>query len=514
MESGRTKKSLRNSGYALIVQAITVLLNFAIRTVFIKTLSVAYLGLNGLFTNIINVLSFAELGFGTAIIYAMYKPIAENDEKKISAYMNYFKAVYKIVGTLILIVGLCLVPNIDYFISDTAEIPVGAPSLALVYILYLVNTAASYFFNYKRSLIVATQNGYIDSRNQLEFNFLKFGIQFFILMIFKSYLGYLIIQIVCTILGNIAISIKADRLFPYLNEYRNEKLNREEKQSLAKNVIAMSFHKLGSVVVSGVDNILISKFVGIVAMGCYSNYTLLTATIKTVFVQIMTPITASVGNFVAEKSKNDSYFFFHKLFFINAYGAIFCSSCLMALSNPFIELFWGKQYLFDNSVVLLLLFNFYIDRMRQASQIYIDTNGLFWPIKWKSFVEAVVNLIASLMLLVIFDLGIRGIILGTLISNFTTNFWWEPYAVYKYSFNRNLMDYFVRHAKYTLALVVSVMISMVTISFLPIGIFMFVIKCFIAVSVPNIVMYFMFRNSTEYECFKAILKKIMTKFMA
>lgn len=511
MESGRTKKSFRNSVYALVVQGITVLLNFAIRTVFIKTLSVAYLGLNGLFTNILNVLSFAELGFGTAVVYAMYKPIAQDDIKKISAYMNFFKLVYRIVGLTILVVGLCLIPNLDFFISDTAEIPADAPSLALVYILYLVNSAASYFFNYKRSLVVATQNGYIDSRNQLEFNFLKCAIQFLILILFKSYLGYLAIQIACTILGNAAISIKADKMFPYLKKYKGAELNEEEKRSLAKNVVAMSFHKLGSVVVSGVDNILISKFAGIVAMGCYSNYTLLTATIKTVFAQIMTPITASVGNFVAEKTKDDSYHFFHKLFFINAYGAIFCSSCLMVLANPFIELFWGEQYLFTNDIVLLLLFNFYLDRMRQASQIYIDTNGLFWPIKWKSFVEAVVNLVASLSLLLIFDLGIEGIIIGTLISNFATNFWWEPYAVYKYSFNRSLTDYFIRHAKYTTALVLSVLISMGIVSFLPNGIIMFFVKCVVAAIIPNFVMLFMFGKSLEYQYLKEILKKVVLK---
>ena len=511
MKSGRTNKSFKNSIYALVVQGITVLLNFAIRTVFIKTLSVAYLGLNGLFTNILNVLSFAELGFGTAIVYAMYKPIAQNDTKKISAYMNYFKMVYKIVGLIILVVGFSLIPNLNFFINDTAEIPADAPALVLIYILYLVNSAASYFFNYKRSLVVATQNGFIDSRNQLEFNFLKCAAQFLILIFLKSYLGYLVIQIACTLLGNMAISVKADKMFPYLKENKDAELNKDEKRSLAKNVVAMSFHKLGSVVVSGVDNILISKFAGIVAMGCYSNYTLLTATIKTVFVQIMTPITASVGNFVAEKTKDDSYNFFHKLFFVNAYGAVFCSSCLMVLANPFIELFWGEQYLFTNDIVLLLLFNFYVDRMRQASQIYIDTNGLFWPIKWKSFVEAIVNLVASLSLLLIFNLGIEGIIIGTLISNFATNFWWEPFAVYKYSFNKNLKDYFIRYVKYTIALFISVLISGGIVSLLPNGIVMFLVKCLIAAIVPNLVMFFLFGKSQEYQYLKEILKKVILR---
>ena len=309
-----------------------------------------------------------------------------------------------------------------------------------------------------------------------------------------------------------AISVKADKMFPYLKEYKAAVLNKDEKRSLAKNVVAMSFHKLGSVVVSGVDNILISKFAGIVAMGGVIQIIhFLTATIKTVFVQIMTPITASVGNFVAEKTKEDSYNFFHKLFFVNAYGAVFCSSCLMVLANPFIELFWGEQYLFTNDIVLLLLFNFYIDRMRQASQIYIDTNGLFWPIKWKSFVEAIVNLVASLSLLLIFNLGIEGIIIGTLISNFATNFWWEPYAVYKYSFNKNLKDYFIRYVKYTIALIISVLISGGIVFFFLNGIVMFLVKCLIAAIIPNLVMLFLFGKSQEYQYLKEILKKVILR---
>lgn len=183
----------------------------------------------------------------------------------------------------------------------------------------------------------------------------------------------------------------------------------------------------------------------------------------------------------------------------------------MVLANPFIELFWGEQYLFTNDIVLLLLFNFYVDRMRQASQIYIDTNGLFWPIKWKSFVEAIVNLVASLSLLLIFNLGIEGIIIGTLISNFATNFWWEPYAVYKYSFNKNLKDYFIRYVKYTIALFISVLISGGIVSLLPNGIVMFLVKCLIAVIVPNLVMFFLFGKSQEYQYLKEILKKVILR---
>lgn len=505
----RTSNSIRNSSYALAVQVLTVLLNFIIRTAFIRTLSISYLGLNGLFTNILTVLSFAELGFGTAIVYAMYSPIAKNDYRKITAYMNSFARVYSVVGLSILLIGLMLVPNLEFFISDTAEIPAGAPPLWLIYILFLLNSAASYFFNYKRSLVVATQNGYLDSRNQLSFNLLKSVLQLLVLLVWKSYLGYLVIQIFCSLLANIALSVKVDKLFPYLQTYSAERLSKEEKQELKKNVIAMTFHKLGSVVVSGVDNILISKYVGIFAMGCYSNYTLISSTIKTLFVQIMSPITASVGNFVAEKTTDESAIFFKKLLFVNAYVAVFCTSCLYVLSNAFIEQFWGREYLLPGVTVAVFYLNFYVDRMRQTAQIYIDTNGLFWPIKWKSFIESIINLAASCYFLLVLHWGICGIILGTLTSNLLTNFWWEPYVVYKYVFKKTMTEYFAVYFQYFVALVASITISLFFTFRIPDTIWGFLCKVAIAGIVPNVVMCVLFFTTDEFQYFKKILRGIL-----
>lgn len=509
----RTNNSIRNSAYAFLVQALTVILNFAIRTVFIKTLSVSYLGLNGLFTNILTVLSFAELGFGTAIVYAMYKPIAQNDTKKISAYMNYFAKVYSFVGMTILFVGLVLIPNLEFFINDTSEIPIDAPPLWVIYVLFLLNSAASYFFNYKRSLVVATQNGYIDSRNQLAFNLAKSILQLVILVTWKSYIGYLVIQIVCSVLSNIFISIKADKLFPYLREHQKEQLSKEEKKSLKKNVLAMSFHKLGAVVVSGVDNILISKFVGIFAMGCYSNYTLLSTTVRTFFIQILSPVTASVGNYVAEKSADECSEFFDKLLFINAYAAVFCTSCLYSLSNEFISLFWGEEYLLAAITVAVFFANFFVDRMRQTSQIFIDTTGLFCPIKWKSFVESIINIVVSCFFLLVCKLGILGIIAGTLTSNLLTNFWWEPYVVYKYSFNKPLYRYFIKYAPYTVALVVSIYVSTALNSFLPTGIFGFICKTCVSFIIPNAIMMLFFFRTAEFRYVARIIIRILKRKM-
>ena len=392
MSNNRTQKSIRNTVIALSSQAFSIILSFVVRTVFIKKLGNSYLGINGLFTNVLSILSFAELGFGTAIIYAMYKPLALNDKRKITAYMNFYAIIYRCVGIFILIIGCCMIPFLDFLLGDLSQIPAELPSIEFIYFLYLINSSGSYFFNYKRSIIIASQNGYLDSLNQLIFTIIRNIFQILILIYFKSFVGYLSIQICITFLSNIMISYKASKIFPYLKIYKKERLNKNEIKKIIKNVIAMACHKFGSVIISGTDNILITKYVGLIATGQYSNYVLLKNTIRTVYLQILDPITASVGNLIATEDVERGYDLYRKILFLNSYIAIFCTTCLVILSNMFIQLFWGSESIMLEMVVICIMINFYINCIRKTSQIYIDTIGLFWQIKWKSIIEAVINL--------------------------------------------------------------------------------------------------------------------------
>lgn len=507
----RIENSLRNTSFAMAGQAVSLILSFVTRTFFIKYLDASYLGINGLFTNILSMLSFAELGFGTAIIYELYKPLAENNQKKIAALMNLFKSIYRFVGCFILLAGSLLIPFLDFFIEDTAEIPQGIPALWVVYVLYLLNSAASYFFNYKRSLIIASQNGYIDSLNTLTFNLLRNVLQIAMLVFFRAFIPYLVVQILCTFLGNVFISIKADKLFPYLKKYNNEKIDKVSLKNIAKNVSAMACHKLGSVLVSGVDNLLISKFVGLIAAGYYSNYTLLTKTVRTLYIQLFSAITASVGNFVAEKSSEDNYVFYRKLFFFNGYIAVFCSSCLATLINPFITILWGKEYVFGTGLVLIIILNFYLTCCRQASDIFIDTKGLFWQVRWKSVIEAVINLISSVALAKYLELGITGVMLGTTISTLCTNFWWEPYVVFKYVFHKNVIGYFKQFFQYFIVVMLSIAACVAIEQFIPITIIGFSCSVVVSVVIPNVMMWILFRKTVEYDYFRQMIGNVINR---
>lgn len=511
MTTNRTRSSIKNSATALFGQAVTIILNFVVRTIFIKTLGAAYLGINGLFTNILSVLSFAEIGFGTAIIYAMYAPLAFKDEVKVSKLMNYYAKVYESIGTFIFLVGLLLIPFLHFFINDLSELPAALPPLWIIYLLYLFNTSISYFFNYKRSLVIASQNGHIDSLNQLYFSIIKGVVQIIALFVFKNFLSFLIIQILCTFLSNYFISKKADKMFPYLAINKDKKIDKIDKDALRRNVFAMSFSKLGSVVITGVDDLLIAKFVGIIAMGIYSNYLLLTNTIRIVFMQMLLPITASVGNYVAEKSDDESYNFFKKLFFVNAYFAICCFIALSTLINPFIFLIWGKQYVFSALITFLITFNFYLDRMRTTSQIFIDAKGLFWPIKWKSLFEAVINLSFSFYFLLVLKWGIESVIIATIISNLTTNIWWEPYVVFKYGFKKKVSHYYVSFIKYTAILTISYLAVIYIQSFFSADFGGFVLKTVIALTIPNIVFLTFYYWTIEFKYALNLIKNLMNK---
>lgn len=508
----RTENSIKNSTIALMVQGINVFLNFITRTIFIKYLGASYLGVNGLFSNILSVLSFAELGFGTAIIYMMYEPIAKDDRKKIAALLNFYRKVYIFVGTMILVLGTILIPGLPFFINNSSEIPSTLPPLAFVYFLYLLNSSSSYFFNYKRSIIIASQNGYMDSLNTLYFNVLRNILQCIVLFIGHSFIGYLLIQIVCTLLANVMMSKKVDKMFPYLQELKKEKLDAKSLKMIKRNVIAMSMHKLSSVIVSGTDNILISKFVGLVATGCYSNYVMLTGTIKTVYTQLFSPVTASVGNLLALKEEDKIKDFTYKILFINAVIAIFCTSCLATLANPFIQLFWGKKYLFDYGTVALIMISFYLNCMRQSMTVMIDAGGLFWYNKWKGIIEAVINLVASITLASYLNMGIRGIVLGTIISNVLTNLWWDPYVVYKYEVKDSLVKYFFEYAKYFITLILATAVTIGLQHSIKLSIKTFIVYCMISALVPIIIITILYGRSENYKyCYKLVIDKIIKK---
>ena len=262
MEKSRTEYSTMNTVVAMISRIAAILMGFVTRVVFTHTLSESYVGINGLFTDILNVLSLTELGVETAISYALYRPIAQGDIRKQQILMRMFRTFYRITAGCVVVLGLSIIPFFDVLMKNRPDVD----HLMLIYFLYLANSVVSYLLVYKRTLIEVHQLNYIVLLYQTAFLILQDICQIVILFTTHNFIFFLSIYIVCTLLSNICISRKADRMYPYLKEKTKEQLPEDERKDIFRNIKAMLMHKLGNVVVNNTDNLLISSFVVVISV--------------------------------------------------------------------------------------------------------------------------------------------------------------------------------------------------------------------------------------------------------
>ncbi len=429
----RTKNSALNFIAFTGSQLINVVLSFVARTVFIYALSAEYLGVAGLFTNVLTVLSLAELGIGTAMSYYLYKPVSEQNTAQIQQIMNLYKRLYTWVAIVVAALGLILTPFLDVLIKgDTSYID----NLTLIYLLYLFNTVSSYFFSYKRAIIEAHQKAYITTLITAGLMSLQFIIQMIVLVAMHDFVAFLLVQIVCNVATNVIIAIVANRMYPYLKADKKSMPEPEVKKGIFKNISAMFMHRLGDVVVNNTDNILMSAFVGLKSVGIYSNYLMIQSSITTLLNGAMGSFTASIGNLGVEEESHKVYKTYKALNFMSFWAYSFCSVAFLVLYNPFIEAWVGADYTFTMDIVLIFVVNFYIRGSRKMTLTFRDALGLFWYDRYKPAVEVLVNLIVSLLLVV--KMGIMGIFIGTLVSNIGICVWVEAYVIYKHGFKEKM----------------------------------------------------------------------------
>ncbi|MCM1056196.1 MAG: lipopolysaccharide biosynthesis protein [Firmicutes bacterium] len=441
-EKSRTEYSARNATVAMCSRILAMLAGFVARVVFTHTLSEEYVGINGLFTDILNVLALSELGVGTAITYALYKPISEGNIEKQKALMRMYRNFYRGVAGMVLTLGLLLVPFLGYLFRDQPRVE----HLTLIYLLYLANSVLSYTFVYKRTLVDAHQLSYIGVLYQTMSWFAQSLLQIGVLLLTKNFMLYVSVMAVCTIANNLCISAKADRMYPYLQDKKAEKLPEEERKGIFRNIRAMLMHKTSTVIVNSTDNLLLSALVGIRSVGCYTNYFLIIGSIQQVLAQMFGGITASVGNLGVESSPGRVRKIFEASFFMGQWVYGMVAICLYQVLNPFVELFFGSQYVFPEYITLVLCLNFYITGMRQPTLIFRDSLGVFWYDRYKSLAEAVINLVVSWVLGK--QLGTIGVFIGTTVSMVTTSLWVEPYMLYRHKLECSSGRYFLRYGIY------------------------------------------------------------------
>ncbi len=493
-EKSRTEYSARNTTVAIIARVSAILLGFVTRVVFTHTLSQEYVGINGLFTDILNVLALSELGVGTAITYALYKPIAEKDREKQKSLMRLYQNFYRLVAGFVLLAGLLVIPFMDILIKDQPKID----HLILIYLLYLANSVVSYLWIYKLTLIDAHQLNYIGVVYHTVFLIIQNVIQIIILITTKNFLLYVSVMILCSVLNNFCISKKADKMYPYLKEKNVKKLPEEEKKNIFRNIRAMLMHKVGNVVINNTDNLLLSALVGTISVGKYSNYFLIIGSAKQVLEQMFRGITASVGNMGVSEDKDRIKKIFEASFFIGQwiYGVV--AICMYEAINIFVGISFGEKYVFASYITLILCINFYINGMRQATLVFRDSMGLFRYDRYKSIAEAIINLVVSFVLGKY--LGTAGVFIGTIVSTVTTSLWVEPYMLYKHRLKTSCRTYFFKYTIYAVVTFVIWYLQDILCGFIPGNtIFVCSARAFVCFVITNAVYLLLYHRTKEFK---------------
>ena len=498
IEKSRTEYSVLNTTVSMASRIITILMGFVTRVIFTRMLGQSYVGISGLFVEIINVLSFSELGIGTAISYALYKPIAENDVEKQKSLMCLYRRLYQVIAGIILTAGLLVIPFMDILIKNQQKID----HLILIYLLYLFNSAGSYLFAYKKTIIDTHQKSYITILYYAGFIMIQYVLQIIVLLTTRNFILYLLVYLFCTLGNNIAVSVRAGKMYPYIKDKNVIRIEKEDKKGILKNVKALMTYKLGNVAINNTDNILLSAIMGIEKVACYSNYYLIIGSAKQVLNQMLRGITASVGNLGVLESCEKIRKVFEVSFFIGFWLYGFSSICLFEVLNIFVEFSFGKEYVFSENIVFVLCLNFYLTGMRQVTLVFRESLGLFWYDRYRSIIEAVVNLIVSIILALRF--GTIGIFIGTFISMVAVSVWIEPLILYKYRIKSSVKTYFKRYAAYT-----TLMFIVGGITHVLCESHGFFVRFLICTIVPNILIGIIMYKTEEFQYLKDMLLQMI-----
>ena len=488
----RTKNSILNFLANEGSHFWNILLSFLCRTVFIYTMSKEYLGMSGLFTNVLTVLSLAELGIGTAMMFHMYKPVNEHDHVLLNQLMNLYRRFYNGVALFILIAGFSLMPFLQILIKDT---PV-TTEIRIVYGMYLINTAASYILGYRCSIINAHQKGYVVTALNTVSTTVQFLTQMLVLWLTHNFILYLSIQIICNIATNAVVAVKAGKMYPYIDVDKKTLPPKEIRQHIYKNVGATFLHKLGDVVINNTDDILMSGFFGLVTEGIYSNYQLIQFSINTALNGLFGAFTAGIGDLGAEDDREKIYSVYKTMNFMGFWMYSFSTVAFLVMFNPFITLWAGEDFIFPMYIVVVYEMCFYIAGMRKVTLTFRDALGLYWYDRYKPVAEVIIDIVASLVCIHYF--GIVGVMLGPLISSVSTCLWIEPLVTFKYGFGIKLREYFKKFFVYTLTTVVGGAFTYWICSFVTFsGVWEIVVKLVLLIIIYNSFVFILYWRTPE-----------------
>lgn len=497
----RVKSSILNISAGLVNQLIITLLSFFSRTVFIQILGVEYLGVNGLFTSILAMLSLAEAGIGSSIIYSLYKPVAENDQEKINVLIRLYKRAYLVIALIVLVLGLSIIPFLHLFVKN-AEVE----HIQLIYLLFLANTITPYLFQHKNSFLNVSQKSYIITGIYSISSIISMILKIVILYFTRNYILYLVIDSIITITNGVVLTLIVNKLYPFLKEKVSGELDTAIKSNIIRNIRAIILQNIGTYLIFSTDNIIISSFVSVLAVGLYSNYNMLIDICRTFINQVFNNVYYSLGNLVAKENTEKIYSVYKVYWLLNFWFYSFFAIFMYVIIEPFITLWIGSSFIMGKTVLIVLMITFYERGMRNAITTVKNTAGIFHEDRYVPLFQAVINLGFSILL--VRYIGIAGVFIGTLISAMVVPFWTTPYFVYRKVFHKPLVLYFQTYFYYlAVGLATCLLTVLVTNQIVSHSVWTLGLKGLVAFTIPNIIYIVLFRKTEEIIYLLEIIKR-------
>lgn len=502
MSESRSKKTKRNIYSGIVNKMLTLGLPFIIRTILIQKLGAEYLGLGSLFTSILQVLSMAELGFSSAIVFSLYKPLAENNVDEICALMFFYRKIYKIVGLVILIVGLLLIPFLSGLIKGSYPNDI---NLYFLYLIYLFNTVVSYLaFAYKSVLLTASQRQDVISNIDSILAVSRSVVQIVVLFFFSNFYLYIIWNAIFTVINNVVIAIVTKRRFP---EYVCKgQLERDKQKNITQQIKGIAIGKFALTARNSFDSVVLSMFCGLVTVAIYSNYYYVFNAIIGFIGILVQSMSASIGNSVQVESAEKNYFDFQRFYYLFSWLGGWCTICLFCLYQPFMKLWVGDNLTSSYGVMSLFCIYFYITQMGQVRSMYTNAAGMWWELRKFEIAEMVLNLILNFILGYFW--GMIGILWATIITVLMFAIVGVTITTYKYYFKKSSVEYFTESAKYcAVTLIVAIFTNYLCSFVTEVNITSLFIKAFICLIIPNVFFLFVSMCIKQYRTYLLSIKR-------
>lgn len=506
MSDSRTKNTKRNIIFSYMDVLITFFFRFISRTVIVRTLGEQYLGLSSLFTSVLGVLSMAELGFSSAIVFNMYKPIAEKDLPTVRALLRYYRTIYRRIGVFILITGTAMAPLIPNLIKgDTPE----DINLYLLYFLYLLNTGVSYLlFAYKTALLNALQRMDLAKVAYAIADFFQYTMQIISLLAFRNYYLFVFWMLIGTVAKNFFAAYISNKKFPQY--FCDGDLKPAIKSDILSRVKGLLVCNISGVTYTTLDSIILSSFIGLSTVAIYNNYIVIWNAVASFIVLIRRAMQASVGNSVALESREKNYRDMQLWQFLFSVIATFCVTCMLSLYQPFMKIWMGTRLLLPIQDVVLLCCWFFVNVVQHSYYLYLSGNGLWWELRWAYICATVCNLLLNIILGKKF--GTTGIIFASLFANTAVGLFWQCSIIFKLYFKRSAKDFWLQQACYFVVGGISAGFAFIINECIEIDSFIgLIIRLMICVISSVGIQYILYRKTENFARAKGLFHNVMSK---